>query len=148
MTSVYDHRPERRRDDGADVDWLLEGFTAATPGVEGAIGVSSDGLLIAVSSSLNRATMEKLAAAISALTSLAVSTARLLAKGSMHQVIIEFGAGYLLVTAIRDGSCLGVVTERGGDLGLIGYESAMLVQRVGALLTPQLVERMKARLVQ
>ena len=36
------------------VNWLLAGFVNETPGVEHALAVSSDGLLIALSSSLDR----------------------------------------------------------------------------------------------
>ena len=130
-----------------DVNWLLENFVAATPGVERAVGVSSDGLLMAISAPLYRAEADKLAAVISGMTSLALSASRLLAKGPLQQVITEFGDGFLLVSAIRDGSCLGVVTGPGCDLGLVGYESARLVQRVGALLTPELISELKTHMM-
>lgn len=130
-----------------DVNWLLENFVAATSGVERAVGVSSDGLLIAISAPLHRAESDKLAAIISGMTSLAVSASRLLKKGALQQVITEFGSGYLLVSAIRDGSCLGIVTEPGSDLGLVGYETAMLVQRVGSLLTPELIIELKTNMM-
>lgn len=131
----------------SDVNWLLANFVAATDGVERAVGVSSDGLLMAISAPLHRSEADKLAAVISGMTSLALSASRLLAKGPLHQVITEFGKGFLLVSAIRDGSCLGVVTEAGCDLGLVGYESARLVQRVGALLTPELIVELKTHMM-
>jgi uncharacterized protein len=84
---------------------------------------------------------------ISGMTSLALSASRLLDKGPLRQVITEFGGGYLLVSAIRDGSCLGVITQPNSDLGLVGYESAMLAQRVGALLTPELITELKTSLM-
>jgi len=40
-----------------------------------------------------------------------------------------------------------VVTEQGCDLGLVGYESAMLVQRVGTLLTPELIMELKSHMM-
>jgi uncharacterized protein len=64
---------------------------------------------------------------ISGMTSLALSASRLLDKGALRQVIVELGGGFLLVSAIRDGSCLGIVTAAGTDLGQVGYESAMLM---------------------
>lgn len=130
-----------------DVSWLLSNFVNATSGVERAVGVSSDGLLMAISAPLYRAEADKLAAVISGMTSLALSASRLLGKGPLQQVITEFGAGYLLVSAIRDGSCLGIVTESGCDLGLVGYETAMLVRRVGALLTPELITELKTNMM-
>ena len=128
-----------------NVNWMLDRFVTETDGVERAVGVSSDGLLMAVSPPLSAAEADKLAAMISGMTSLALSASRLLDKGALRQVIIELDGGFLLVSAIRDGSCLGVVTAAGTDLGLVGYESAMLVHRVGALLTPELITELKAR---
>ncbi len=129
-----------------DVNWLLDNFVEQVTGIEQAIGVSSDGLLMAISAPLDRADADRLAAIISGTTSLAFSSARLLGKGALRQVMMEFGQGYLLVTAISGGSCLGVVTSEDCDLGLIGYQSTMLVHRIGALLTPELVTSLKASL--
>lgn len=126
-----------------DINWLLDHFVTATLGVEQALAVSSDGLLLAISTPLPRADADKLSAMISGLTSLALSASRLLGKGPLQQVITEFGGGYLLVSTISDGSCLGVITQQDCDLGLVGYESAMLMQRVGKLLTPQLIAELK-----
>ena len=129
-----------------DVAWLLDSFVAQVPGVEQAVGVSSDGLLMALSSPLSRTDADKLAAVISGTTSLALSASRLLGKGPLRQVITEFGEGYLLVSAVSGGSCLGVVTTADCDLGIVGYQCTMLVQRVGALLTPELITSLKASL--
>jgi hypothetical protein len=130
-----------------DVNWLLDNFVHHTTGVEQAVAVSSDGLLMAASARLPRADADKLAAMISGLTSLAFSASRLLSKGPLRQVITEFNSGYLLVSSISGGSCLGVITPTDCDLGLVGYEATMLVQRIGALLTPELVIELKASLV-
>jgi hypothetical protein len=130
-----------------DVNWLLDNFVQHTTGVEQAVAVSSDGLLMAASAMLHRSEADKLAAMISGMTSLAFSASRLLAKGPLRQVITEFNNGYLLVSQISGGSCLGVVTPADCDLGLVGYEATMLVQRIGALLTPELVIELKASLV-
>jgi predicted regulator of Ras-like GTPase activity (Roadblock/LC7/MglB family) len=126
-----------------NVNWMLDRFVADTDGVERAVGVSSDGLLMAISPPLSAAESDKLAAMISGMTSLALSASRMLDKGALRQAIIELDGGFLLVSAIRDGSCLGVVTAAGTDLGLVGYESAMLVHRIGALLTPDLITELK-----
>lgn len=130
-----------------DVNWLLDNFVANTAGVEQALGVSSDGLLMAISAQMPRADADKLAAMISGLTSLSLSASRLLAKGPLRQVITEFGHGYLMVSAISGGSCLGVVTSGNCDLGAVGYESTVLVQRIGQLLTPELIVELKMSLV-
>jgi hypothetical protein len=144
MSEVF----QQQLSDGVrNVSWLLDNFVAQTDGVEQAVGVSSDGLLMAVSSPLGRAEADRLSATISGLISLALGTARMLGKGPLRQVIIEFGGGYLLVSAIGDGSCLGVVTTPQCDLGMVGYQTTMLVQRIGQLLTPELIIELKASLV-
>jgi predicted regulator of Ras-like GTPase activity (Roadblock/LC7/MglB family) len=130
-----------------DVNWLLDNFVANTAGVEQVFGVSSDGLLMALSAQIPRAEADKVAAMISGLTSLSLSASRLLTKGPLRQVITEFGHGYLLVSAISGGSCLGVVTSSNCDLGAVGYESTVLVQRIGQLLTPELINELKMSLV-
>jgi len=70
-------------------NWLLSSFVDTTPGVTDAVAVSSDGLLMATSSSLERAGAEQLAAIIAGMTSLAESTARCFALGGFEQVIAE-----------------------------------------------------------
>ena len=71
-----------------------------------------------------------------------------LRKGPVMQVLVEMANAYLFVSSISDGSTLGVVTTKNCDLGLVGYEIAMLVERVGAQLTPGLVIELKNSLVQ
>jgi uncharacterized protein len=44
-------------------------------------------------------------------------------------------SAYLFVTAAGQGSCLAVVSEVDADIGLVAYEMAMLVTRVGENLT-------------
>jgi uncharacterized protein len=144
MSEMFHSQPSERV---RDVNWLLDNFVAQTDGVEQAVGVSSDGLLMAVASPLGRADADRLAASISGMISLALGTARLLGKGPLRQTITEFGGGYLLTSAIGDGSCLGVVTSPQCDLGMVGYQSTMLVARIGQLLTPELITELKASLV-
>jgi predicted regulator of Ras-like GTPase activity (Roadblock/LC7/MglB family) len=49
----------------------------------------------------------------------------------------------MMVGRIRDGSCLGVLAAEGCDVGLVGYEMAVLADRAGELLTPQLVGELR-----
>ena len=68
--------------DVRNFNWLLSSFVESTSGVTDAVAVSSDGLLMAMSSSLERAGAEQLAAIIAGMTSLAESTARCFALGA------------------------------------------------------------------
>lgn len=130
-----------------NVNWLMANFVESTPGVEQAIAVSSDGLLIAISARLERAAADKLAAIITGMRALAHGAATEVGRGPVAQVLVEMADGYLFVSAISGGSTLGVVTRKQCDLGLVGYEIAMLVSRVGPQLTPALVTELKHRLV-
>lgn len=130
-----------------NVNWLMVNFVRGTPGVDHALAVSSDGLLIALSTSLDRAAADKLAAVITGMRSLAHGASGELDKGQVMQVLIEMTGGYLFVSSISGGSTLGVVTSRDCDLGLVGFEITLLVERVGTQLTPTLITELKNALV-
>ncbi|MDP2292341.1 MAG: roadblock/LC7 domain-containing protein [Actinomycetota bacterium] len=130
-----------------NVNWLMANFVRSTPGVEQAVAVSSDGLLIALSSHMERASADKMAAIITGMRALAHGAANELAKGQVMQVLVEMQSAYLFVSAISGGSTLGVVAARDCDLGLVGFEITLLVERVGSQLTPTLISELKNSLV-
>jgi|tagenome__1003787_1003787.scaffolds.fasta_scaffold20837473_1 predicted regulator of Ras-like GTPase activity (Roadblock/LC7/MglB family) len=134
--------------DVRNFNWLLSNFVESTAGVTDAVAVSSDGLLMAMSSSLERAGAEQLAAIIAGMTSLAESTARCFALGRLDQVIVAMDEGYFFVSSVSDGSCLGVLAEKRCDVGAVGYQMTMLVERVGAALSPSLVAELKESVLQ
>ena len=129
-------------------NWLLSNFVETTAGVTDAVAVSSDGLLMARSSDLERAGAEQLAAIIAGMTSLGESAARCFALGGLDQVIIAMQEGFLFVSAVSDGSSLGVVADGRCDIGQVGYAMSMLVQRAGQVLTPALVTELKESVLQ
>ena len=124
-------------------NWLLSSFVEGTSGVTHAVAVSSDGLLMAMSSSIDRATAEQLSAIIAGMTSLGDSTARCFGLGGLDQVIIAMQGGFLFVSSVSDGSSLGVLASRGCDIGSVGYQIGLLVERAGSVLTPALVAELK-----
>jgi predicted regulator of Ras-like GTPase activity (Roadblock/LC7/MglB family) len=124
-------------------NWLLANFVRETDGVRDAVAVSSDGLLIAMSAGLDRAGADRLAALVSGLSSLARSAARNYAFDGLKLIMIEMKRGFLLVSAIDDGSCVGVIAESSCDIGLVGYEMAVLADRAGTLLTPALITELR-----
>jgi predicted regulator of Ras-like GTPase activity (Roadblock/LC7/MglB family) len=124
-------------------NWLIDSFVERTTGVTDAVAVSSDGLLMAMSSDLDRAGAEQLAAIISGFVSLGHSTSRCFGFQGLNQVIVSMHGGYLFVSSVSDGSCLGVVAERNCDIGLVGYQMTLLVERAGSVLTPALVTELK-----
>jgi uncharacterized protein len=124
-------------------NWLLTSFVEGTSGVTLAVAVSSDGLLMAMSNSIDRATAEQLSAIIAGMASLGHSTARCFGLGGLDQVIIALEGGFLFVSSVSDGSTLGVLASRGCDIGSVGYQIGLLVERAGSVLTPALVAELK-----
>ena len=121
-----------------DVSWLISSFVDQTPGVVEAIVVSSDGLLMAMSNGLDRAGGDRFAAVTSGLIGLAYGAAGRFGGGRVNEVIVEMDNALLLVTGVSDGSALGVVAEASCDIGFVGYEMAVLVEKAGRVLTPEL----------
>jgi uncharacterized protein len=130
-------------DEARNFNWLLSSFVEETAGVTDAVAVSSDGLLIARSNTLDRNESEQLSAIISGCTSLAQAADRAMEAGGLERVIVAMQRGFLFMSAIADGSCLGVVATRECDVGSVGYQTTELVGRAGRLLTPALREELK-----
>ena len=132
--------------EGNDFGWLLGNFIRKTAGVREAVAVSSDGLLIAGSDGLTRAEADHLAAIVSSLASLGRSASRRYDFRGLKLIMIEMNRGYLLVSAMAGGSCLGVAAEGDCDLGAVGYEMSLLRERFGPLLTPALISESRQQL--
>jgi uncharacterized protein len=116
------------------------------PGARHALAVSADGLLMAMSTELDRTSGDQLAAIVAGLSSLTRGAARQLRSGEVRQAIVEMDASFLVLMSVSDGSLLAVVADAQADVGLIGYEMAMLVTRAEATLTPQLISELRSRL--
>jgi len=129
-----------------DLNWLVSNFARSVPGAAHAIVLSADGLLMAVSERLDRARADQLAAVASGLASLTQGAARIFGGGTVTQTVVEMEQGFLLVMAVSDGSCLAVLAAPSCDIGLIGYEMALLVARTGEVLTPELRAELQAAL--
>jgi predicted regulator of Ras-like GTPase activity (Roadblock/LC7/MglB family) len=129
-----------------NLNWLVSNFVKKVPGVIHTIVVSADGLLIAVSDDLDRATADQLAAVASGLSSLTQGAARYFGGGRVNQTVVEMDKGFLFIMSVSDGSCLAVLSTLNCDIGLIGYEMALLVARAGDVLTPALRAELQAAL--
>ena len=129
-----------------NMSWLLNNLVKKVPEVTYVIVLSSDGLLLATSLGMDRMTADQLAAVASGFNSLARGAGRFFGGGNVRQTIVEMEQGFLFVTAVGDGSCLAILSSPGADIGLIAYEMALLVTRVGEFLTPELRAQMQAAL--
>ncbi len=124
-------------------NWLLGRFASETAGVQDAIAVSADGLLMAKSAGQDRASADRLAAIVSGITSLAGGAARSYQLGTLNKVIVDMSYGYLIVSAISSGSVLGVIATKSANLGNVAYEMTLFANRAGAALSPQLINELK-----
>jgi predicted regulator of Ras-like GTPase activity (Roadblock/LC7/MglB family) len=120
-----------------NLDWVVSKFVDDVAGATHAILVSADGLLVAGSARLPADRAEQMAAVSSGLASLATGAAQLFEGGTVLQTVIEMEQGYLLLMSVGDGSNLAVLTSGTADIGQIGYEMALLVQRVGPMIQPE-----------
>ncbi|HET8931519.1 MAG TPA: roadblock/LC7 domain-containing protein [Acidimicrobiales bacterium] len=131
-----------------NINWLVANFVDRVAGVRDAVVVSSDGLPMAVSVGMDRDGSDRFAAVASGLIGLAYGAAGRFGGGAVTQVIIEMEHSFLFVTGISDGSSLTVLADATCDVGLVGYEMAVLVERCGSVLTPELRAELQGALPQ
>ncbi|MEU2110126.1 roadblock/LC7 domain-containing protein [Streptomyces sp. NPDC019507] len=114
-----------------ELDWLLDDLVLRVGEVRHAVVLSNDGLAVGASGGLTREDAEHLAAVSSGFHSLAKGAGRHFRTGVVRQTMVEMDDGFLFVAAAGDGSCLAVLSAVTADVGLIAYEMARLVKRVG-----------------
>jgi predicted regulator of Ras-like GTPase activity (Roadblock/LC7/MglB family) len=119
-----------------DLGWLLTSFARRVPTIVCALAVSVDGLAIAASDQVSTDQADSLAAITSGLASLTVGAAKVLSTGRIRQTVVDMDGGVLLVMSVADRAFLAVLAQPGADLGQVGYETAVLAQRVASALEP------------
>lgn len=117
------------------LDWMLDDLTRRMPGVNRAVVLSTDGLLISRSNALSRDDAEHLSAVAAGLQSLARGSGHHFSGGAVQQTVVEMERLFLVVTAAGSGACLAVLAESDADLGRVVYEMNLLVKRVGRYLS-------------
>jgi predicted regulator of Ras-like GTPase activity (Roadblock/LC7/MglB family) len=118
-----------------ELDWLLDDLVARVTHIDKAVVLSRDGLAIGASAGLSREDAEHLSAIAAGFQSLARGLGQQFGGGRARQTIVEMESSFLFVTAAGEGSCLAVLATAAADAGLIAYEMAVLVKRVGAHLS-------------
>ena len=116
---------------GSELDWLLDDLVARVVHIDKAVILTRDGLAIGASAELNREDAEHLSAVAAGFQSLARGAGTQFGGGQPRQTIVEMDSAFLFVTAAGEGSCLAVLTTAEADAGLVAYEMAVLVKRVG-----------------
>jgi predicted regulator of Ras-like GTPase activity (Roadblock/LC7/MglB family) len=121
--------------DTPSLDWLLDDLIGRVPAARQAVVLSVDGLLTGSSSNLAKQDAEHLAAVAAGFSGLARTAGRHFRGGPVRQTIVEMEAAFLFITSAGQGACLAVLSEANSDIGLIAYEMAMLVERIGVNLS-------------
>ena len=122
-------------DTARGLGWLLDDLVQRVPSAQQAVVLSVDGLLMGASQGVSRADAEHMSAIAAGFQSLARGAGRHFQAGSVRQTIVEMESAFLFVTAAGQGACLAVLADASSDIGLIAYEMAMLVKRVGQNLS-------------
>jgi predicted regulator of Ras-like GTPase activity (Roadblock/LC7/MglB family) len=121
-------------DTAGQLSWLLDNLVNQVEHAQQAVVLSSDGLVVAASRGLAREDGEHLSALAAGVQSLARGTGRHFHGGEVRQTIIEMDHAFLFIIAAGRGTCLAVLTSADPNVGLIAYEMAMLVRRMGKYL--------------
>jgi len=121
-------------DTTGQLSWLLDNLVDQVEHVRQAVILSRDGLVVAASRTLTLEDGEHLCALAAGLQSLARGAGRHFQAGQVRQTIIEMDSAFLFVMAAGRGTCLAVLTAANPNVGLIAYEMAMLVRRMGKYL--------------
>ena len=111
--------------------WLLDDHVERVPSARQAVVLSVDGLLMGATRGLAREDAEHMSAIAAGFQSLARGAGRHFNAGPVRQTIVEMESAFLFVSAAGQGACLAVLADSQSDIGLIAYEMAMLVTRVG-----------------
>jgi len=119
----------------ADLGWLLDDLVTRVNQIDKALILSRDGLAIGASKGFTREDAEHLSAVAAGFQSLARGVGQHFGGGRIRQTIVEMDNIFLFVTAAGEGSCLAVLSPATADVGLIAYEMAILVKRVGPHLS-------------
>src|ERR1700733_4198113 len=118
-------------DTTGQLSWLLDNLVTQVGDVQQAVILSRDGLVVAASHGLTREDGDHLSALAAGVQSLARGAGRHFQGGEVRQTIIEMEHAFLFVIAAGRGTCLAVLTAAEPNVGLIAYEMAMLVRRMG-----------------
>ncbi len=131
-----DQLPQRTMSSDSHLNWLIDDLVTRSPHIHKAAIISRDGFAIGWSTTLSREDSDHLAALAAGIASLANGGAQHFGAGQVHQTLIEMDQGFLFVTAAGLGSCLAVLASPEADVGLVGYEMALIVRQLGQHMAP------------
>ncbi|BAU81251.1 MULTISPECIES: roadblock/LC7 domain-containing protein [Streptomyces] len=121
---------------GSDVSWALHDLVDSFKEVRFAVVASSDGTAIAGHGADDPDDVDRFAAVVAGLQSLATPVAKQFPEhgGQLRLAMIEVDGGHLFVVRAGVETYLGVVAREGLDQGLLGHQMQDLARRMGELL--------------
>jgi predicted regulator of Ras-like GTPase activity (Roadblock/LC7/MglB family) len=105
-------------------------------GIDHAVALSGDGLVMAASSQLDQDQADQAAAITSGLASLTNGACRLMNAGEVESTVVDMTGGVMIVMSINERSILTVLADKRAELGQVVYEMDMLIKRAGELFIP------------
>ena len=118
-----------------ELGWLLDNLVSRVANVRQALVLSRDGLAVAKSQNMSREEGDRLSALAAGVQSLARGAGQQIGGGEVRQIVIEMDSAFMFVMAAGEGTCLAVLASAEANLGVMAYEMAMLVRRMGVHLT-------------
>jgi predicted regulator of Ras-like GTPase activity (Roadblock/LC7/MglB family) len=123
------------KSNGDQLGWLLDNLVSQVANVRQALLLSRDGLVVATSKNMSREEGDNLSALAAGVHSLARGVGKQVGNEEVRQTIIEMDSAFLFVMAAGQGTCLAVLASADANLGVMAYEMAMLVRRMGVHLS-------------
>ena len=121
--------------EGEQLSWLLDNLVSRVASLREALVLSRDGLVVATSSNMSREQGDRLSALAAGVQSLARGAGQQVGGGEVRQIVIEMDSAFMFVMAAGQGTCLAVLASAEANVGVMAYEMAMLVRRMGMHLT-------------
>jgi predicted regulator of Ras-like GTPase activity (Roadblock/LC7/MglB family) len=121
--------------EGEQLGWLLDNLVSQVANVREALILSRDGLVVVKSSNMSREQGDRLSALAAGVQSLARGAGQQVGGGDVRQIVIEMDSAFMFVMAAGQGTCLAVLASAEANVGVMAYEMAMLVRRMGMHLT-------------
>ncbi len=113
---------------------MLEDMARQAPGVEQAVMLSADGLLLAMSAGLGRDDGDRFAAVAAGLLGIAVGASGPLNGGPVEEVVVQMQDKLLVVMRINADGVLATLGSSGCDVAAIAYEMALFARTSAPLL--------------
>lgn len=112
-----------------EIHRLLDEMVGRAGPVDGAV-LSSDGLVVASSSGIERDDSEHLSALVAGMQGLARGACGRFAGGDVMQTVIELDTMLVFMVPVGEQSCLAVLAAPDVDAGAVVYEMTELAERL------------------